>query len=119
MEAESGIVQKKIKKLQDLLSMEIGEEYCERILDIFSFITHRWTTSILLALEEKPLRNSELQKEIQGISAKMLNETLKRLMDNKMVNRTVFAQVPQKSNMNLHRLEELYWNLPLPYFSGH
>ncbi|MET3112506.1 DNA-binding HxlR family transcriptional regulator [Pedobacter sp. CG_S7] len=93
--------EKKLKNIQDFLSAEINEEYCGSVLNIFSFITQKWTMSILAALETSSLRNYELLRKLHGISPKMLNEVLKRLVDYKMVHRTVYPEVPPKVEYEL------------------
>jgi len=51
---------------------------------------------VLGALLGGTKRNSELQRNIKGISPKMLTETLKKLTDYKMVERKVYPVVPPK-----------------------
>lgn len=62
-----------------------------RILD---HIGDRWTVLIVGALSDGPQRFSQLLRRIEGISQKMLTQTLRVLERDGLVERTVHAQVP-------------------------
>lgn len=57
-------------------------------------IADKWTVLILGLLEGGPLRFNQLRREIEGISQKMLSQTLKSLERDGLVSRKVFATVP-------------------------
>jgi DNA-binding HxlR family transcriptional regulator len=59
-------------------------------------IADKWTTLVIGALEQGPRRFSELQRRIDGISQKMLTQTLRELERDGLVRRTVFAEVPPR-----------------------
>ena len=61
-----------------------------------ALIANKWTLLILMALIQGTKRTNELQKQINGISPKMLNETLKKLIDYDMVKRKVYPEVPPR-----------------------
>ncbi|MGO1245360.1 MAG: winged helix-turn-helix transcriptional regulator [Sphingobacterium sp.] len=61
-----------------------------------TLIANKWTLLILMALMQGTKRTNELQKQINGISPKMLNETLKKLIDYDMVKRKVYPEVPPR-----------------------
>ena len=63
------------------------------ILDV---IADKWTTLIIGLLEAQPMRFSSLQKQIGGISQKMLTQTLRGLERDGLVQRTVYAEVPPR-----------------------
>ncbi len=74
----------------------LGDPYREdcptrRILDR---IGDRWTVLIVGALDDDELRFSELRRRIQGISQKMLTQTLRGLERDGLVQRTVHPEVP-------------------------
>lgn len=69
-----------------------------RILDR---IGDKWTVLIVGALGEKALRFSELKRRIEGISQKMLTQTLRTLEEDGLITRTVIAQVPVKVEYQL------------------
>ncbi len=56
--------------------------------------TRRWSILVLSALLAKPLRFGELRHEIEGISDRMLSQTLVLLVDDKLVSRTCDPDTP-------------------------
>jgi DNA-binding HxlR family transcriptional regulator len=63
-----------------------------------------WSVLILLALTHGPRRYSELQTKIEGISPKMLTQTLRGLERDGMITRTVYAVVPPRVDYELTKL---------------
>jgi DNA-binding HxlR family transcriptional regulator len=57
-------------------------------------IADKWTLLVLVALQSGTLRFSELRREIEGVSQKMLTQTLRGLERDGMVEREVIATVP-------------------------
>lgn len=57
-------------------------------------IADKWTCLIVYALAERPRRHGELRKEIQGISQKMLTQTLRSMERDGLVQRTVIDVIP-------------------------
>jgi len=57
-------------------------------------IADKWTVLILGLLGQQPRRFNALLREIEGLSQKMLSQTLKRLERDGLVRRTVFATTP-------------------------
>ncbi len=66
-----------------------------------ALIADKWTLLILMALMQGTKRNSELQRQIAGISPKMLTQTLKTLVGYGMVTRIVFPEVPPRVEYSL------------------
>ncbi|MHC5794881.1 winged helix-turn-helix transcriptional regulator [Lacisediminihabitans sp. FW035] len=64
-----------------------------RILDL---IGGRWTVLIVGALGPGTARFSQLQRRVDGISQKMLTQTLRAMERDGLVVRTVTAEVPVK-----------------------
>jgi DNA-binding HxlR family transcriptional regulator len=62
-----------------------------RILDR---IGDRWTMLIVGALSDGDARFSQLSRRIEGVSQKMLTQTLRGLERDGLVRRTVYAEVP-------------------------
>lgn len=63
---------------------------------VLDLIANRWTALVIGRLEDNPKRFSELQREIGGISQKMLAQTVRQLERNGLVTRTVYAEVPPR-----------------------
>ncbi|MCA9958343.1 MAG: helix-turn-helix transcriptional regulator, partial [Anaerolineales bacterium] len=59
-------------------------------------IGDKWTALIIGLLEEGPQRFSALQRNIGGISQKMLTQTLRNLERDGLVNRVLYAEVPPR-----------------------
>jgi DNA-binding HxlR family transcriptional regulator len=57
-------------------------------------IGDKWAVLILILLCDKPLRFNELRRRIDGISQKMLSQTLKSLERDGLVSRKIFPTVP-------------------------
>ncbi|WP_324020983.1 transcriptional regulator [Pantoea sp. JZ29] len=91
-----------------------------RLMDLFSV---KWSTMVLHALFHWPggrARTGELQRSLQGISKKMLFQTLKELEQRGLISRHVYDVVPPKVEYQLTALgrtfaepvEQLYqWGL--------
>lgn len=62
-----------------------------RILDR---IGDRWTVLTVGALGDGSVRFSELRRRVQGVSQKMLTQTLRALERDGLVDRTVYPEVP-------------------------
>ncbi|MCG2792408.1 winged helix-turn-helix transcriptional regulator [Chryseobacterium sp. SC28] len=62
--------------------------------DTMDVLKGRWKIQIIAALCYDKMRFSELQKEIDGISAKMLSSELKELEFNHLLKRTVLQTQP-------------------------
>lgn len=69
-----------------------------RILDR---IGDKWTVLIVGAIGDETVRFSELRRRVEGVSQKMLTQTLRGLEEDGLVTRTVIAQVPVKVEYQL------------------
>jgi DNA-binding HxlR family transcriptional regulator len=74
-------------------------------------IADKWTVLIVVALSDGPRRYSELRAAIDGVSEKMLTQTLRSLERDGLVERTVHPTVPPKVE---YRLTELGQTLQAP-----
>lgn len=62
---------------------------------LLDHITSKWGVLVLLSLaDSEPLRWSELRRRAQGVSEKMLAQTLRTLADDDLVVRTAHPVVP-------------------------
>lgn len=64
-------------------------------------IGDRWTVLVVGALWDGSVRFSELRRRIQGISQKMLTQTLRGLERDGIVRRTVYPEVPVRVEYEL------------------
>lgn len=82
------------------LKANVYRKHCPTRL-VLDRIADKWTTLVVGLLEERPQRFSELQRHIEGISQKMLTQTLRELERDGLVIRTVYAQVPPRVEYQL------------------
>ncbi|WP_198018961.1 winged helix-turn-helix transcriptional regulator [Azorhizobium doebereinerae] len=61
---------------------------------ILDRIADKWTVLILGLLSERPWRFNALRREVQGLSQKVLSQTLKSLERDGFVTRSAFPTVP-------------------------
>lgn len=64
---------------------------CRVLLDL---LANKWAALAIGALQEGPQRFGELQRRLQGVSPKVLTQTLRRLEDFGILDRTVYPVVP-------------------------
>ncbi|WP_392671318.1 winged helix-turn-helix transcriptional regulator [Streptomyces sp. LN785] len=64
---------------------------CRAMLDL---LANKWSALAIGALEEGPQRFGALQRFLQGVSPKVLTQTLRRLEDVGLVDRTIYPAVP-------------------------
>ncbi|MFE6129271.1 winged helix-turn-helix transcriptional regulator [Streptomyces sp. NPDC056437] len=62
--------------------------------DILDLLAGKWSALAIGALEEGPQRFGALQRRLQGVSPKVLTNTLRKLEANGFVERTVYPAVP-------------------------
>lgn len=72
-----------------------------RSQEVLDLIADKWTALIIYALAQGTKRYSELQREIGGVSQKMLTQTLRSLERDGLVERQVYAVVPPKVEYSL------------------
>ena len=64
-------------------------------------IGDRWTVLLITTLEDGPCRFSELLRTVDGISQKMLTQTLRSLEADGLVLRTVHPEIPPRVEYEL------------------
>ncbi|MFZ6010158.1 MAG: winged helix-turn-helix transcriptional regulator [Bacteroidota bacterium] len=64
------------------------------VRDTLDLVGGKWKLPITHALAYGPLRFKELQREVEGITARMLSKELKELELNELVKREVYATSP-------------------------
>ena len=68
---------------------------------ILEHLTNKWSVLVLRCLSDGVHRFSELKQRIEGISEKMLAQTLKMLEQDGFILRTVYPVVPPKVEYQL------------------
>ncbi|MFE3205854.1 winged helix-turn-helix transcriptional regulator [Embleya sp. NPDC059237] len=64
---------------------------CRAMLDL---LANKWSALAIGALEQGPQRFGQLQRRLQGVSPKVLTQTLRRLEDSALLTRTIYPAVP-------------------------
>ena len=68
---------------------------------ILDLISDKWTPLVIMLLKDEPKRFSELRRTIDGISQKMLTQTLRGMERDGLVTRTVYPEVPPRVEYEL------------------
>ena len=86
----------------------VSKEHQEPLLDkncpvrqVINIVGDKWTLPVLYVLNQGTKRYSEVQREIPGISKKMLTQTLRKLESDNILERTVYPVVPPKTEYKL------------------
>jgi|SRR5690606_1041228 DNA-binding HxlR family transcriptional regulator len=82
------------------VSDKTAEELCPYRL-VLEHVTSRWGVLILLALEQRPYRFSELRRKIGRVSEKMLAQTLQTLERDGIVRRDAQPVIPPRVDYSL------------------
>jgi DNA-binding HxlR family transcriptional regulator len=76
----------------------ITKEECKHkylpVRDTLDIVGGKWKLPIIHTLASSPMRFKVLQREVQGITARVLSKELKDLEENDLVKREVFATSP-------------------------
>ena len=69
-----------------------------------SIIGGKWKLLIIRNLNERPWRFNELQRDIEGISQKVLTDSLRQMIDDGLVYRHDYQEMPPKVEYGLTEL---------------
>ncbi|NEE03039.1 helix-turn-helix transcriptional regulator [Phytoactinopolyspora halotolerans] len=68
---------------------------------MLDLLANKWSALAIGALEDGPQRFGQLRRRLEGVSPKVLSQTLRRLEDHGMLTRTVYAEVPPRVEYEL------------------
>ena len=71
-----------------------------------SLIGSKWKLLIIRNLLERPWRFNELKKNLEGISQKVLTDSLRSMEEDGLITRTVYPEVPPHVEYDLRDLGE-------------
>lgn len=71
-----------------------------------SLIGSKWKLLIIRNLLERPWRFNELKKSLEGISQKVLTDSLRSMEEDGIITRTVYPEVPPRVEYALSELGE-------------
>jgi DNA-binding HxlR family transcriptional regulator len=66
------------------------------VLDVLNRVSGKWSIGVLMEATRGPVRFTELERSIKGISRRMLTLTLRNLERDGLLVRTVYPTVPPK-----------------------
>ncbi|GII57746.1 cinnamoyl ester hydrolase [Planotetraspora thailandica] len=69
--------------------------------DMLDLLANKWSALALGALEDGPRRFGAIKERLQGISPKVLTQTLRRLEEHGLVSREIFPEVPLRVEYSL------------------
>ncbi|GAA2786543.1 HxlR family transcriptional regulator [Streptomyces platensis subsp. clarensis] len=75
-------------------------EDCE-VRQILDRVADKWSLLVIALLDRRKLRFTELRREIDGVSQRMLTVTLRQLERDGLVKRTVYPVVPPRVEYEL------------------
>jgi len=64
-------------------------------------IANKWTHLAVCALRDGPMRFGELRRRLQGVTQKMLTQTLRTLERNGLATRTLYPTIPPRVDYEL------------------
>ncbi|MET7905440.1 helix-turn-helix domain-containing protein [Streptomyces sp. NPDC005355] len=79
----------------------IPAEQMALIRQILDRVGDKWSLLLIAVLESGPLRYTDLQRQIPGISQRMLSLTLRQLQQDGLITRTAYAEVPPRVEYTL------------------
>ena len=77
---------------------------CCPVATTLTLIGSKWKIFIVQRLIERPWRFNELQKDIPGISQRVLTDNLRSMEEDGIVTRTVYPEVPVRVEYALSEL---------------
>ncbi|TNH23731.1 helix-turn-helix transcriptional regulator [Micromonospora orduensis] len=73
-----------------------GQARACTVREVLDRVGGKWSIGILVAASNGPVRFTELERHIEGISRRMLTLTLRNLERDGLLHRTVYPTVPPK-----------------------
>ncbi|MFF5718416.1 winged helix-turn-helix transcriptional regulator [Streptomyces buecherae] len=74
----------------------IPVEHMDFVRQVLDRVGDKWSMLVIAVLEGGPVRYTDLQRQIPGISQRMLTRTLRQLAEDGLVSRTAYAEVPPR-----------------------
>lgn len=83
------------------VTTEVVNAHACPVREVLDRVAGKWSVQILVAASHGPIRFTELERGIEGISRRMLTLTLRNLERDGLVTRTVYPTVPPKVEYGL------------------
>lgn len=92
-----------MKDLQEHFAPNILAASCTS-RSVLRHLTDRWTPMIVAVLQQGPQRFKDLKTQVEGISPKVLTDTLKSMERDGLISRTATASIPPRVDYELTAL---------------
>jgi len=79
----------------------IPAEHMAFIRQVLDRVGDKWSLLLIAVVESGPLRYTDLQRQVPGISQRMLTLTLHQLREDGLITRTAYAEVPPRVEYSL------------------
>ncbi|WP_458248433.1 winged helix-turn-helix transcriptional regulator [Streptomyces sp. MAI_2237] len=79
----------------------IPAEHMTFIREVLDRVGDKWSLLLIAVLKSGPLRYTDLQRQVPGISQRMLTLTLRQLQQDGLISRTAYAEVPPRVEYTL------------------
>ncbi|MEE6178329.1 helix-turn-helix domain-containing protein [Mycobacterium sp. 050134] len=79
----------------------IPADHMAFIRQVLDRVGDKWSMLIIAVLRDGALRYTDLQRQIPGISQRMLTHTLRQLLQDGLITRTAYAEVPPRVEYTL------------------
>ncbi len=108
-----GIIYNNIRKFNDLKFKKGNGDYTMKtkgelpacpVATAVALIGGKWKLLILRNLKARPWRFNELQRDLEGISQKVLTDSLRQMIDDGLAYRTDYHEMPPKVEYGLTEL---------------
>ncbi len=83
---------------------QVSHESCLAVREVLSRVGDKWSVQVVVALKDGPRRFSELKRDVEGISQRMLTLTVRGLERDGLISRHVEPTVPPRVDYQLTRL---------------
>lgn len=91
--------------LDDIRTINVFDQQCAGHM-LINHIADKWTLLVIFSLCQGVKRHSQIMAQIQGISPKMLTQTLRKLEAAGLASREAFAEVPPRVEYRLTEIGE-------------
>lgn len=97
--------------VSDEVTQHIQAEACP-VAEVLDHVAGKWSIGVIVAAANGPVRFTELERAMEGVSRRMLTLTLRKLERDGLLHRKVYPTVPPKVEYTLTEMaRELYETL--------